>query len=188
MRMREEAVGVIPELDPPSAFLLGEPLDFILADHFRQRAACGHLKRFAENRQVDGAQALALADFLSSELPLHHADEEDLFLTLLRRALPADNLADVILQLQQDHVQTTDWSRKIVTTLRAAKAGVVLPLNGVETQIFNAYAAGEHRHLAIENGVVLAIARVRLTRADLSKISTSMRARRGLGEAGLADA
>jgi hypothetical protein len=43
-----------------------------------------------------------------------------------------------------------------------------------------AYATGEHRHLAAENGIVLAIARIRLTRGDLAKMSRSMKQRRGL--------
>ena len=47
-------------------------------------------------------------------------------------------------------------------------------------ELIAAYALGELRHLAIENAVVLALARIRLKRPDLKAISRSMKARRGM--------
>jgi hypothetical protein len=43
-----------------------------------------------------------------------------------------------------------------------------------------AYAASEHRHLAMENSIVMAIARIRLKSADLAAISQAMKQRRGV--------
>ena len=43
-----------------------------------------------------------------------------------------------------------------------------------------AYASSEGGHLAIENGIVLAIARIRLTRGDLGAMARGMKARRGV--------
>jgi hypothetical protein len=47
-------------------------------------------------------------------------------------------------------------------------------------RLIQAYVVGENRHLAVENGVLLAIARIRLTPKDLKAISRGMKARRGV--------
>jgi hypothetical protein len=43
-----------------------------------------------------------------------------------------------------------------------------------------AYAASEYRHLSVENGIMLVIARKRLTAADIKAIARAMKARRGV--------
>ena len=47
-------------------------------------------------------------------------------------------------------------------------------------QALRAYAVAEHHHLAIENAVVMVIARVRLGPRDLAAMREGMRIRRGL--------
>lgn len=46
--------------------------------------------------------------------------------------------------------------------------------------MLKAFAVSVNRHLAIENSLVLAIARVRLSAKDLAAISRGMKARRGV--------
>ncbi len=64
-----------------------------------------------------------------------------------------------------------------VLTKRAGPGPV--RLGPAARKLLLAYAASEHHHLAAENGIVLAIARVRLTRGDLSAMSATMKDRHG---------
>lgn len=82
--------------------------------------------------------------------------------------------------LSDDHRQAEGLAGNIVAALAAqpAEKAIRLATNARETML--AYAASEQRHLAIENSIILAIARIRLTRSDLQSISTSMKKRRGV--------
>jgi hemerythrin-like domain-containing protein len=46
--------------------------------------------------------------------------------------------------------------------------------------MLTSFAGHVRRHLVAENAILLPIARARLTRADLARLSAHMRARRGL--------
>ena len=48
-------------------------------------------------------------------------------------------------------------------------------------KLLMAYATSEHHHLAAENGIVLAIARVRLTRGDLAGHERDHESSTGMG-------
>lgn len=172
-------------LEPPPAHLLERPLDYILADHFRQRSVCAALRRFAETGRAGRDEARRITAFLKGELALHHADEdEDLFPALRRRVRPEDELDHALTRLGQDHREAGEAIRAVIAALGQAGPEGELALGGAERRAMAAYAASEHRHLAIENGVVLAIARIRLTPKDLAAIARSMKARRGGMEEG----
>ena len=47
-------------------------------------------------------------------------------------------------------------------------------------RLIQGYVVSENRHLAVENGVLLAIARIRLTPIDRKTISRGMKVRRGV--------
>jgi hemerythrin-like domain-containing protein len=169
-----------PLIEPMPFALLDDPLDYIFADHFRQRSVCVVLKRFAAERHVRREEADGIIAFFQRDLPLHHADEDhDLFPALRRRALPEDDLAAPLARLSDDHRISRPMVEGIVDALAADPAEDTVRLKRGTSEMMLAYAASEHKHLAIENGIVLAIARVRLTRADLAQISRSMKARRG---------
>lgn len=68
----------------------------------------------------------------------------------------------------------------IVDMLSLNPAADIVRIDARTAEIMQVYAASEHRHLALENAVVLAIAGVRLHRGDLSRISRNMKARRGV--------
>jgi hemerythrin-like domain-containing protein len=169
------AIEAIPDA------LLDAPLDYIFADHFRQRQLCGLLSKFANDGVADEREARAVLAFLESDLVLHHLDEEqDLFPALRRRARPEDELGDVMEQLGDDHDRGEAHARVIRKALAADAAGASIPLDGAARAAMRRYAGTQHRHLAVENGIVLSIARIRLTKADLSAMSRSMKVRRGL--------
>jgi hemerythrin-like domain-containing protein len=167
-------------LEPMPFALLDEPLEYVFADHFRQRSLCVALKRFAVERRAPRADADAVIAFLERDLPVHHEDEdEDLFPLLRRRGLPEDGLAVQLARLSDDHRTAEPMVDDIIDALAEDPSLPMVRLSRSACELMKAYVAHEHRHLAIENGIVLAIARVRLTSADLKLLSRGMKARRG---------
>jgi hemerythrin-like domain-containing protein len=164
---------------PPA--LLDEPLEYIFADHFRQRSICAALKGFADRGHVPRADAGAISTYLDQDLTWHHQDEDDdLFPSLRRRALPEDALDEPLAQLGKDHSQSAVTVGRIVEALGAAPDDGAIRLSPQMRELMSAYCADENRHIAIENGIVLAIARIRLTKADIRSMSRSMKLRRGI--------
>jgi hemerythrin-like domain-containing protein len=175
--------GDVGSLEPLPGVLLDDPLQYLIAEHVRQRAVCAVLRNCVSQRSVARTVAGRVAEILAVDVPLHHDDEEcDLFQALTRRARPEDDLAEVIARLIADHAQSKPLRSAIV---RALTTGVAhdapnFSIAPQDAAPMAAYAEREHRHLAIENGIVLAIARKRLNTADLRAISRTMKARRGL--------
>lgn len=160
--------------------LLDEPLEYIFADHFRQRAICAALRRFAAERRASRAEADQAVAFLTQDLFLHRQDEDDdLFPAVRRRALPEDDLGAVLARLDDDHRRAESTVAAIVKALAGRPADDPVRITAGTAELLNAYAAAESRHLAIENGVILAIARLRLNRRDVAAIGRKMKQRRG---------
>jgi hemerythrin-like domain-containing protein len=172
------AVGGL-ELPPPS--LLEQPLEYILADHFRQRCLCAELQEIAGRCGSARDRADAIVSYLHHDLPRHHQDEdEDLFPALRLRAHPEDELQGILERLALDHRQTETQAGTIADALAAPPAVDPIAIDQETAELMRSFAATEHRHLAIENGIVLVIARKRLKPRDLRSISEAMKARRGL--------
>jgi hemerythrin-like domain-containing protein len=163
--------------------LLEEPLDYIFADHFRQRSVCVALKRFSASGQAPRREADMVIAFLDRDLRLHHQDEDvDLFPAVRRRALVEDELGAVLARLTEDHRQSELMVSAIVAALAARPDEDPVKLDRQAREIMQVYAASEHRHLALENGIVMSIARIRLKPVDLHGISAAMKKRRGLAD------
>lgn len=171
----------VPVLESLPFALLDDPLEYILADHFRQRSLCAMLRQFAGQGFAPRREADQIIAFLGRDLEIHHADEEeDLFPVLRRRALPEDDLGAALARLTADHRQSGPMAEAIVDALAARPADDPVLLPPAIRELMLAYAASEHRHLAVENGIVMAIARIRLKRSDLKAISRAMKFRRGV--------
>lgn len=171
----------LPLVAPLPLVLLDHPLDYIAADHVRQRSVAEALRRFAESRRADRGALESIVGFLDLDLPMHYRDEEeDLFSAVRRRALPADDLGPILDRLCEDHRQALPLVASIVEALLRKPVADPVTLSKPLCRTMLAYADSERRHLAIENGVVLVIARIRLTAKDLRAISRSMKARRGV--------
>ena len=168
-------------LAPPSLGLLDDPLGFIDADHARQRSACRLLARLAKERAIEQGLAHQLVAALTDDLAMHHLDEdEDLFPLLLKRAQAEDGLAPIIEQLGADHIAATASARSLVEALSALADKPLLKISRRSAELACTFASLEQRHLAIENAIVMVIARKRLKPADLAAMSRSMKARRGV--------
>jgi hypothetical protein len=166
---------------PPPFALLDDPLAYILAAHLRQRAVCAVLRCFATDRVAGRAQADRMTAYLTGDLRLHHEDEDlDLYPVLRRRALPADGLGVTLARLGEEHRQGAAMTDIIAEVLSARPADDMVHIDTASGEVMQAYAVSEVRHLALENGVVLALARIRLTRPDLKTITRGMKLRRGV--------
>lgn len=168
------AFGVIPQ------GLLDRPLDFFHSEHFRQRRFCAALRAFAEETVLDRKLARELLNFLETDWSRHRQEEQELLFPALRRRSKAeDEIAPVLDRLQADDVNTQRRQRRIRTILREALADGEA-LQSRDCALIKAYVEANLRQLAIENGVVLAIARRRLSERDLGEISYAMKVRRGV--------
>lgn len=169
------------QLDPLPFKLLDEPLDYLFADHFRERCLTQALRKFAAVGSAPRVEADHVIAYLLHEQPLHHADEEeDLFPLLRRRARPDDELGPILAQLAEDHRRLAPMVDEIVAVLGAQPAKDLVRLRRHMRELLKAYAANEAHHVAIENGIVLVMARKRLNAADLQTMSHAMKARRGV--------
>ncbi|MFN3582658.1 hemerythrin domain-containing protein [Phenylobacterium sp.] len=171
----------VADIEPLPRELMAAPLDWFFAEHGRHRHFCKLVNEAAVARRFDAAQIGRLLDFLANDLPLHVADEEEcLFPLLRRRALPEDNIEEALSLLCADHKGDVDIAAlvrgRLETCLDLGRAPGAD--HGTRLALLD-FASHELHHLALENAVVLPIARLRLTPADLRTISRRLAARRG---------
>jgi len=160
--------------------LLDDPLGFIDAHHARQRYVCRVLRRLAVERRIERGVARDVAAVLTHDLALHHRDEdEDLFPLLRKRALPEDDLAPMLAQLAEEHVALSAAAGFVAAALSVPGVQPYVQVGYRTAGIASEYVAIGERHLAIENAIVMVIARKRLRAVDLKFMSRSMKARRG---------
>ena len=168
-------------LRPLPVMLLDDPLEYLAADHTRNRIVTSAVARFGEGRAVRREEAVEVAGFLARDLGLHHLDEEeDLFPSLRKRSLPGDDLDSILDRLEEEHKRSASIVSKIVEALSAPAGNDTLSLSRSTCKAMLTYADEKRRHLAIENAVVLVLARIRLTPKDLSAMSRHMKLRRGI--------
>lgn len=164
---------------PTDLSLLGNPLDFMHEDHFREREICAQIDSLANAETPDADSAASILDFLRRELPLHLEDEdEDLFPLLRRRCAPEDEIGRAIARLSGDHGHAERETPRVLSILEKAARGV--PLSAHERTALTGYATQARRHLILENAVILPFARLRLTKGDLETLRLRMMQRRGL--------
>ena len=165
---------------PTSPSLLANPLDFISEDHLRERQICAVVDGLATSVAFDRKEATTVLRFLNEELNVHLRDEaEDLFPLLARRCTVEDAIEGVIDRIRADQ----DEAMRLLPEVRAMLAGCLDrggDLSARERGVLSRFAGHVRRHLVAENAILLPIARVRLTRADLRILSKHMRSRRGL--------
>lgn len=157
-----------------------DPIEFMLAEHLNHRRMCKALERLAAMTAFDAAPITAMVDYIRFDLTLHIIDEEEDFFPLLRkRCVPDDDIEAVLERLNADHETDKALAAQVRDMLNAClilrKPPSVIE-GAVEALI--AFAVNERRHLALENAVVIPIARRRFTAEDLKSLSRRLLARR----------
>ena len=173
----DDTIEAIPEN------LLREPLDYLSADHFRQRIICKFLDDIAFDPA--GAEARRLAaivlTYLDEELPQHIADEEQALFPLLQdRCRGEDNAERLLAVLSEEHRQDSALCMEVQGGLRSLAVGHEPSHGAAFVRAAAAFAETQRRHLAWEDEVLLPLARERLTAADLREMGRDMAERRGL--------
>lgn len=165
--------------------LLKRPLEFLLADHHRQRSLCHLLDGLADAAAPESTAMGIAIGYIELDLALHVIDEEeDLFPLLRRRARPEDGIGPVLGLLSREHVEDDRLAGIIVHGLTCGRTAGPPDLTSECRSALRAFARRQRRHLAVENAVVMPLAEMRLTRPDREGLARRMAARRGvvLGE------
>lgn len=159
-----------------------QPLEWFTAEHYRHRQFCALMHELAQAEEFEPIALAALVEFLRHELGRHLVDEEeDLFPLLRRRALPEDDIGQVLGRLTSEHKGDLAHGHALRAHLERCIANHTPPAADPAARLaLAAYANQELRHLALENAVVLPLAKLRLTQGDLKSLSRRLAARRGL--------
>jgi len=163
--------------------LFADPVEYVFADHFRQRTLCKILDEIADAETLDTELVAACLEFLQSEFGPHVLDEEeDLFPLLRRRATADDDINQVLGQLCEEHASDEADAREIMNqfSILLEDHEAVKNLDDPFREQLKRFASNERQHLTLENAIVLPLARVRLSETDCKNLGKRMAARRGI--------
>ena len=171
-------------IEPIPSELLREPLVWFFAEHYRHRDVCKHLLLMAESDDFDCNVYKGVRSFLEHDLPMHILDEEEgLFPLLRKRCEPDDQIEKILDMLSGEHVGDMRESDAVCDLLDRAISERFGLANYKETsKIVLPFCKSQQRHIAVENAVVLPIARLRLTKRDLRALGRKLAVRRDLDD------
>lgn len=169
-------------IEPIPEVLLKTPLLWIFAEHYRHRYLCQRLMDLLAPETFDQSLIHSILYFLEEDLELHIIDEEHDFFPLLRkRCEPDDQIDDVLQKLSGDHdddIRLANQLTRLLKTSLLEQSSLKSYDNGAA--IVEQFCTSQKRHIGIENAVILPIARLRLTEADLKLLGQQMAERRNL--------
>lgn len=167
-------------MEPIPENLLGEPVEYIFADHCRQMEMCETVLNSTEDTfAVSPSLARMLLLCLDNELLLHFEDEEqDLFPRLRARALAEDRFEDMLYLMQSEHDHCREMAAKVRNGLKASVVGAPMPEAEAWCKDLRILARTYLNTLRWENAAVLALARKRLSSEDNEALGQAMTARR----------
>lgn len=161
--------------------LLDEPLAYFAAEHERHRAVYAFLKRASHHGMIGISSALSISGFLRDELRLHFEDERlSLHPALRSRSVSDSDFIQSIQRIEQLHANSEVLAKRIGGELENMSAKNMVRMSQEFSELLADYARKEHENLVFESAVIMAIAEVRLKKADIAKIRTSMKLRRGV--------
>jgi len=178
----EHSRGLGRKSDPWAAIdacdesLISSPLEFLQAEHFRQRQLAKLLTLIADD-VINRETIVEAIRFMEHDLALHILDEEIALFPILRPLCePEDRIDDILGVLRDEHREDESSSIEILDVLRAlANGATVTPQNRAALHEF---ASHLRHHIALENGVLLPIMQVRMTAEALKIVAQSISARR----------
>lgn len=163
-------------IEPMPEGLIDSPLDFIFAEHHRQRQAALVLNLVADG-EVDDRGLAELIDFLEGDFAMHISDEElDFFPTLKQCCKLDDKIDPLIARLVEEHKDDQFVGDDVICRLKKIADGAAV--TGDDSGRLRAFAEHIRQHLALENAVLLPIARVRMGQRALRTLSDCLKARR----------
>jgi hemerythrin-like domain-containing protein len=160
-----------------------DPLGFIYAEHYRNRIICNTLDAAhpAWQSKLSTQELEAIVEFYAADLPLHVADEEELLFPALReRSKPSDNLPEILALLEAEHRSNQPLVDSVIAGLKELIASGSVGEAELFGQKCQAMSEFQRRHIAWENGVLLPLAKRRLTAGDIADLGRAMAGRRGV--------
>lgn len=172
------------QIEAPPEDLLKDPLIWFFAEHHRHRQVCRKLTELAKMNVLDVELTQEILHFLKIELPQHMRDEEEgLFPILRRRCKPEDRLERTLGQLSPQSGADTDITMELVLVLEnTLKTKQGLGASETAKYIVQRFCQLHQNHIALENAVVLPIARSRLTKADKKTLTRLLAQGRNLSD------
>lgn len=166
-----------------------DPLDVILGDHYRMRAMLNLIQHLARNRMTPRVReilARVVLSFLQLDYERHLLDEEKcLFPLLEQRLTPSDLLDPSLRQLTAEHGESRETAAYLADEAsRLQRFPKLLPSRRFRESA-EAFALAKQRHIAIENALVIPLARERLARRELQALARGLAANRALRPAPL---
>jgi hemerythrin-like domain-containing protein len=159
------------------AWLRRSPLDLIEHEHLVQAQLCDSLERIADDLpdNVDQRLCMKVIDSLKFEMPVHHRDEElGLFPLIEKRALPDDNIHDILARLALEHATDESFANELLESLEGLREGQKLKNPDMVGYMLRSFFESYRRHILWENAIVLPLARARLMPADLEELDRAM--------------
>ena len=163
--------------------LLREPLDYLVADHMRQRKLCNALEALHPVNGGGWPREITepIFNYLSDALPQHTSDEEcDLFPALRAVAGLDPDMDDLIEASIRNHAVELSLASDVIAALRR-----VPPANDETgapniSRLLADFTDCLRRHLAIEERMLMPLARKRLTGDAMTQIGRAMAVRRNI--------
>ncbi len=168
-------------IDPIDRRLLHEPLDFLSAEHDRQRCVLGHLETLANVPAGPAWRPVAreVARYLEDDLPRHVRDEEAHLFPMLRERCRTDaDPAALIDTLCKEHRSTEVAAAQISAALADCVKAPRRQLDDKSRGAVRDFVRRQRRHLEREDAVILPFAARHLAEADLRALSEAMTAAR----------
>jgi hemerythrin-like domain-containing protein len=172
----------MPVIDLIPDNLVREPVEYLFADHVRQRTLCGLLKTLTEgdNANDDFPFADTLV-YLVTDRVNHLADEEEeLFPRLRARLEPKSELARLLDGLQADHRRDRARGQEVAEGLRRLAEDTGVAVSDDLRASIKVFVSDVTAHLSIEDEQVFPLARSCLAEEDFEQMGRAMARRRGI--------
>ena len=162
-------------INPTPVDLLDAPLDFFFAEHHRQRQAAIVLHLVADG-EFDREGVSNLIAFLENDFALHVGDEELGFFPILKQCCnPEDDIEPLLKRLADEHKDDETIGDEALSIIKRRLAGEKLKPD--DQRSLRRFADHIRQHLAVENAVLLPIARLRMDADSLETLSTILKQR-----------
>lgn len=159
--------------------LIAEPLDYLETENYRVRALLSLLARIGSEPRAGSRFAIAhlAINFILSDLARHVLDEDEGLFPLLRiRCGSADGLERILEMVSKEPARDAAECLAIVSELETVRIDRTI---GDSLRVaLKRFIESQRRVLALEDTIVLPLARRRLTDSDRSCLSRNIRDRR----------
>ena len=153
------------------------PLNAIRKNHRFHIYVCDAIEEVANDLpdRIDPDRCMRIADTLTRELPMHHADEEQgLFPLLNKRSLPEDRMPNILQELARQHAIDSDQAAELLDPMSRIATGKTVKNPDMLGYMFRSFVETYRRHLIWEIEFLLPLAHKRLYSEDLVDLKIQM--------------